>query len=144
MKKLLYLSMLLGAILIVGGSKAQAQFSGTVNATIPFQFHAGGMEFPAGAYTIRSISENADTLMEIRTADGHKAALFTAEQASANLLEKKPELTFNQVGNDYVLSKIDDPSDDSAVEVLNPASVGKQQAANGATRQKHIFGFLHL
>ena len=144
MKKLFYLSMLLGAILIVGGSKAQAQFSGTVDATIPFQFHAGGMEFAAGAYTIRSINADDDTFMEIRTADGHKAALFATEQASADLLQKNPELTFNQVGNDYVLSKIDDPYDDSAVNVLNPASAGKQQAANGPTRQKHIFGFLHL
>jgi hypothetical protein len=138
-KTMLYLFVLVGAILVGGSLKAQAQLPYAVDATIPFQFHAGGAEFPAGDYTIRPVDQN-DSLLEIRTADGKQAALFETEQSELNDTQKKDELIFNHVGDDYFLSEVVDGDDGVGAEVSNPNNAAKQAAATG---EKHILAFLH-
>jgi hypothetical protein len=142
-QKLFYLFVLLGAILIAGGRKAEAQVSQSVDATIPFHFHAGGQEFPAGAYTIRSMNAADDSLMEIRSADGKKAALFETEQSDITAAMKDDELIFNHVGENYFLSEIVDADAGTGAEVFNPNYSGKQQSAP-ASGQTHVHAFLHL
>ena len=143
-KKLLYLFVLVGAILVAGGRKAQAQLDEGVDATIPFQFHAGGTEFPAGKYYIRSVSTADDSLMEIRSVDGRKAGLFETEQGDTTATMKNNELIFNQVGDTYYLSEIVDADDAVGAEVFSADETGKQAAAQPITGRKHILAFLHL
>jgi hypothetical protein len=142
-QKLFYLFVLLSAILIAGGGKAQAQVSQNVDATIPFQFHAGGADFPAGAYTIRSLNSADDSLMEIRSADGQKSALFETEQSDITAAMKDNELIFDHVGDNYFLSKIVDADAGTGAEVFDPDYSGKRQPA-ATTGQKHVHAFLHL
>src|SRR5258707_635758 len=106
--KLIYLSLFLGAIFIVGGSKAQAQVLGELKANIPFEFHAGGATLPAGTYTIRVVDSLEDNLLEIRGADNHRAALLDTRDARSSILPKTSELVFNHTGSDYYLSRIFD------------------------------------
>ena len=124
-KKLLYLFALLIAIAISGGSKAQAQNSEKVKAKIPFQFHAAGAAFPAGTYTIRSISSIDDDVMEIQSADGKKAAVIETQQADTNAAKNAHELIFQHIGDDYVLSGIVDADDGTSVELFNPSYLAK-------------------
>jgi hypothetical protein len=106
--KLIYLSLFLGAISIVGGSKAQAQVLGELKANIPFEFHAGGATLPAGTYTIRVVDSLEDNLLEIRGDDNHRAALIDTRDARSRTLPKTSELVFNHTGSDYYLTRIFD------------------------------------
>lgn len=107
-RKLIYLSLFLGAISIVGGSKAQAQVLGELKASIPFEFHAGGATLPAGTYTIRVVDSLEDNLLEIRGDDNHRAALIDTRDAHSPVLPKTSELVFNHTGSDYYLTSIFD------------------------------------
>jgi hypothetical protein len=142
-KKLFYL--LLGAILIGGGLKGEAQMSEQVNATIPFQFHAGGKQLPAGKYTIRSISTADGSLMQIESVDGHCSALFETEQSDINSTDKSNELVFHQVGGDYILSEIVDGDKGIGAEISDPTyskkNDGTTESANG---QRRIVAFFHM
>ena len=137
-KKLLYLSAIMAAILISGGTKAQAQLAGTVEAKVPFDFHASGTLFPAGTYTIRSIESANEGLMEIQSADGKKAAVLQTENSGPVAQTKNNQLIFDKTGDDYVLSQIVDADDDSGVDVSNPHYSSKR--ATG----RRILGFIHV
>jgi len=142
-QKVLYLFVLLAAILVGGGRKLEAQIMEPMDAHIPFQFHAGGAEFAAGEYSIRSTSEDNDGALEIQSADGKKSALLETEPGDINSSQKNTELIFNQVGNDYYLSEVVDPDDAASAEVLEPDYPGKSEAAKNTTGKKHVFAFLH-
>jgi hypothetical protein len=137
-KKLLYLSAIMAAILISGGTKAQAQLAGTVEVKVPFDFHAAGRLFPAGTYTIRSIENTSEGLLEIQSADGAKAAVLETENSDPAAGTKTNQLIFDKTGDDYVLSQIVDAEDDSGVDVFNPNYSSKP--ATG----RRILGFIHL
>jgi hypothetical protein len=137
-KKLLYLSAIMAAILISGGTKAQAQLGGTVEVKVPFDFHASGTMFPAGTYTIRSIDSGNKDVLEIQSADGKKAAVLETENSDPAAGTKNDELIFDKTGDDYVLSQIVDAEDDSNVEVFNPNYSSKR--ATG----RRILGFIRL
>ena len=117
--KLIYLSLFLGAIFIVGGSKAQAQVIGELKANIPFEFHAGGATLPAGTYTIRVVDSLEDNLLEIRGADNHRAALIDTRDAHSPILPKTSELVFNHTGSDYYLTRIFDQENKDGAALLD-------------------------
>jgi hypothetical protein len=143
-KSLLYLPVLMGAIFIGGGRKAQAQVSEQVGVTIPFQFHVGGRELPAGKYTIRTVSDADNSLMQIQSADGHRSALFETQQSNTKASDTTNELVFHHVGDDYTLSEIVDADNGIGAEVYNSNEAGKKDAAEGAAGQRRIVSFFHL
>jgi hypothetical protein len=142
-KKVLYLLVLLGVIVIGGARKVQAQTAVGAEGKIPFQFYAGGKELPSGNYTIRSVNAADDSAMEILSADGKVAALFETERSDIGAAIKGNELIFNQVGNNYFLSQIVDADKGIDTEVVNPDHRGKQDAAQYSTGRRHILAFLH-
>jgi hypothetical protein len=117
--KLIYFSLFLGAISIVGGSKAQAQVIGDLKATIPFDFHAAGATLPAGSYTIRVLDGSEDNILEIRGDDNHDVALLATRSARSAVLPKTSELVFNHSGSDYYLTRIFDQEDKDGAAILD-------------------------
>src|SRR5258708_6848890 len=100
-KKLIYLFPVLGAILAIGGNKAQAQIVGEVRANIPFEFHAGNGMLPAGNYTLHVLNGADDSLIEIRNDDTRAAALLETRNARSKSLPQTAELLFDHTGNEY-------------------------------------------
>jgi len=49
--------------------KAHAQIIGDLDANIPFQFHVGNKEFPAGNYRIRMVDDDNLGVMQITSID---------------------------------------------------------------------------
>jgi hypothetical protein len=141
-KKVFYLLVLLGALLIGGVRKVQAQIAVSADGNIPFQFYVGGKELPAGKYIIRSVNSADDSAMEIQSADGKVAALFETERSDIGAAMKDNELVFDQAGDNYFLSQIVDADKGTAAEVFNPDYMGKQDAAEHPTERKHVFAFL--
>jgi len=123
--------------LTLSPSKAHAQINGEIEATIPFQFHAGNTKLPAGKYVIHVLDNSDLTIMEISSADGSTSALFDVDGTVANSVPAKSELVFNKYGNRYFLDKLFDEGsqDGSQVPESNYEKRVSQAAAEG---QEHV------
>jgi hypothetical protein len=133
-KHLMSLFVLLGLTLVAGVRKADAQIVGQIVADIPFQFHAGDSNLPAGKYTIAMLENSNLSLMEIRSADGRTSALLRVEQEEAETVPAKTELIFNKYGDQYFLSEMFDEGneDGSKVEESNY----EKKVSKGQTRKE--------
>jgi hypothetical protein len=109
------MSSLVGALLAVGVGQAQAGIGETIEADIPFAFHAGDARFPAGKYVVEPLGQDQN-VMEIRSLDGDQAAAFMVRSTQAETNPMQTELVFNKYGDQYYLSKLfDEGSLDGAV-----------------------------
>lgn len=98
--------------------RIQAQLVGTMEADIPFQFHAGNSKLPAGKYFFRMMDDSDLTLIEISKPDGSVAVLLQVRQAEANSTPRKSELIFNRYGDKYFLEKLFDEGESSGSQVI--------------------------
>jgi hypothetical protein len=135
--KLIYLSLFLGAISIVGGSKAQAQIIGDLRATIPFEFHAAGATLPAGSYIIHVVDGPEDNILEIRGDDNHTVVLLNTRDARSPILPNMSELLFNHAGNDYYLTRIFDQASKDGAAVMD-SGYSKKYGASAPIDQKQV------
>jgi hypothetical protein len=118
-------------------TKANAQIIGDVEATIPFQFHAGSTKLPAGEYRIHVLDNTDLSLMEISSMDGSVSALFQVHQADANSEPSKTELIFNKYGNRYFLAQLFDEGNPSGSQVLE--SGYEKKVSHGTPEgQEHV------
>ena len=118
-------------------SPAHAQLVGTMEADIPFQFHAGDAKLPAGKYVIRMLDDSDLTIMEISRPDGSVAALFQVHSAEANSTPRKSELIFNKYGNRYFLNKVFDEGEPSGSQVAE-SNYEKRVGQANAEAQEHV------
>src|SRR5258708_11445031 len=75
-RQLLSLFASLALALTIGASNAKAQIVGDLRVKVPFEFHAGNSDFPAGEYRIRSVDNSGLDVMQISTMDGSRSGLF--------------------------------------------------------------------
>jgi hypothetical protein len=118
-RKLIYLFAVLCAILVVGGSKAQAQVISELKAKIPFEFHAGGATLPAGNYTINVLGGIESNLVEIRSDDNHSSALLQTMDVESGNQSKPAELLFDHTDGAYYLARIFNQNEDAGVAVID-------------------------
>ena len=118
-------------------SQAHAQIVGSLEADIPFQFHAGNTRLPAGKYVIRMLGDSDPTTMEISKPDGLVAALFQVRSAEANSTPRKAELIFNKYGNKYFLEKIFDEGESDGRQVVR-SNYEKRAGRAAAEAQEHV------
>ena len=135
--QLLSLFIALAFALTIYPSKAQAQIVGKIEANIPFQFHAGNTQLPAGKYVIYVLDDSDPSVMEIRSADGSTAALFQVQPEEANSTPDKSELIFNKYGNRYFLSKLFDEGNPSGSQVVE-SRYEKRVSQEAAEAQAHV------
>ena len=64
--------------------QTHAQLIGTMEADIPFQFHAGHTKLHAGKYQIRMLGNSNLSLIEISKPDGSVAVLLQVRETDAN------------------------------------------------------------
>src|SRR5437899_12772218 len=81
--------------LTIFAGKASAQIDGDLDAEIPFQFHVGTRELPAGKYRIH-LDEASLRIMEITSADGSASALFQVQESDVKSAPARSELIFNK------------------------------------------------
>jgi hypothetical protein len=137
MHRLLPLFMAFVFALAIYPGRAHAQITDTLEANIPFQFHAGNTKLPPGNYSIH-ILENSDLkFMEITSADGSTSALFEIHGTDSSSTPAKGELIFNKYGNRYFLSKLFDEGNPSGNEVVESA-YEKRVSQAAAEAQIHV------
>lgn len=94
------------------GLPAHAQ-EATVVVTVPFEFIAGTKTLPAGTYTVRSTSAVAKSPLIISNRDGGAILLPLAFDDTA---AADASLSFNQVGDQHLLSQIKTPDGTYSIE----------------------------
>jgi hypothetical protein len=123
--------------LTIFAGKASAQIVGDLDADIPFQFHVGNKELPAGKYRIHVQDDSDLTIMEITSVDGSSFALFQVQESDANAAPAKSELIFNKYGDDYFLSKLFDEGNPSGSKVIE-SRYEKQISRGAVVAQEHV------
>ena len=136
-RHLLALSIALLSVVAMYPRKANAQIIGGLQANIPFQFHAGAANLPAGTYRIRMLDDNDLTLMEISNLDGTRSALMQVQDAEANSTPAKSELIFNKYGDQYFLSEMFDEGNASGSKVIE-SNYEKKISQGTETAQEHV------
>ena len=123
--------------LTIFAGKASAQIDGDLDADIPFQFHVGTRELPAGKYRIHVLDEASHRIMEITSADGSASALFQVEESDVNSAPTQSALIFNKYGDNYFLSKLYDEGNPSGSELIE-SRYEKQLSKGAVVAQEHL------
>jgi hypothetical protein len=110
MKNLGKLFLTLSLLVVGGGVVANAQIDSVpqIEANVPFAFTVGDTRLPAGNYYIRTLDDNAPSLLEISSVDGRTSVAFDTENATTrnDRAAKTTELVFDKVGDRYFLSQV--------------------------------------
>lgn len=113
MRKTLAVLLSLGAVIFGCASGAAATGSGdtaySVIIKIPFAFHAGDTQFPAGKYWIempQSPGDATGTLLRISTLDGASCLNMFTMRVEGVTSDTDYHVTFNKYGDAYFLSKV--------------------------------------
>jgi hypothetical protein len=117
-KYLLSLFIALAAAVTLYPSQAQAQIVDNMLVNVPFDFHAGSANLPAGEYRIRLMDDSNLMIMQISSLDGSKSALFQVEETDAKSVPTKSELIFNKYGDHYFLADLFEEGSASGSEVV--------------------------
>ena len=104
MKK--YTRILVALIFLLGlGAASNAQTQPVIAANMPFEFVAGKTTLPAGAYVVKRISAQPFDVLMITSRDkGTSVFVRPIEMEAASTY--KPNMSFNKVGEQHVLSQI--------------------------------------
>ena len=94
--------------IIAASASAKAQtLEYRITANIPFDFSLGEKKLPAGKYWInRSQSGTGDTVIQIRSTDGHQNITHLTIPVQTLNPMKTGVLVFHRYGDEYFLSKI--------------------------------------
>ena len=118
-------------------TQAHAQIIGDLEAKIPFQFHVGNTELPAGEYRIRMLDDSDLTVMQISSMDGSASAVFQVEEAEKSSEPSKSELIFHKYGKRYFLAKLFDEGNPDGSQVVE-SSYEKKISQATSQIQEHV------
>ena len=120
MKRHLSLSMAILMLVVVWATTAQSQAAGPqlMRAHIPFAFHVGSRELPAGDYRITVLNPNSDQkVLQIRSADGRVSAIVNTLGAKAKS-SGKSKLAFRRYGETYFFAQAQVAGESTALAAL--------------------------
>ena len=102
-------------ICLCAASSARAQSTNRVvmQADIPFEFTIGKVTLPAGAYTVRSVSDSSD-ILQLRSADG--LSVLVQMNSIIGKADERAKLSFNRYGNHYFFAQAWMPATQTGLE----------------------------
>ncbi len=100
----------LGLVALTAGP-AFAMDPETLVVHVPFAFSVDNVTLPAGDYRVHPLSILDNNVVEIRSADGHHAALVLTTDAPAERRGAKPELVFDRYGKKRFLRAVGLPEE---------------------------------
>jgi hypothetical protein len=88
------------------GITARAQTVDQVVVNIPFEFVVAGKTLPAGNYRVNRVSDTNSRALVLSSFENEVSALILPTEV-ASRLDDKAKLTFEQVGDEHSLSKVE-------------------------------------
>jgi hypothetical protein len=120
-----FLSAFFGLAALAAASRAQEVDQLRVN--IPHEFVVAGKTLPAGTYRVNRLNDRDLTELEITSVENRAGALLLSSEVRSTRPDKpedKPALTFQHVGDQYFLSKIETADHIFTIPVsVKPATV---------------------
>jgi hypothetical protein len=101
MKNLFYTLFASAVLLTATSVQAQQTY---VKANIPFDFAVGGRAFPAGDYTVKSISQNG--VMRIDDDQESAKAISLSNTCTSSTPASTTKLVFHRLGDHYFLYQV--------------------------------------
>lgn len=117
---------------MAANSPASAKSIDGMKAQVPFDFHIGGRLVPAGAYTIKSLTDDETAL---RISNGRQSAGVMTSAAQKGCDAKgSPRLVFRRYGDQYFLAYVWDAYNNGRAvpESKRERSLRKELRAAGA------------
>jgi hypothetical protein len=109
---------MLSLLLVLGVASVTAQSKRTLN--IPFSFNVGHNTLPAGEYIVEPQTNDSQTVWLLTTRDGSARVVFTTFSARDNQTQEQVKLVFHKYDNEYFLSQVWTPGNNSGRELRKP------------------------
>ena len=101
------LRILIALIGVAGlGMAARGQVSDQIEVNIPYEFVVAGKTLPAGTYRVNRLSDTNEETLVLSSLDS-RARVMVLSTAVESTQADKPEVSFQQVGDQHFLSKIE-------------------------------------
>lgn len=117
-------------LLLLPALSAQAQM---MKVIVPFDFSTGQATLPAGDYNVSKHS-TAQGVLQIRSNDGSAAAFLLTSSVQARQIGEKGKLVFNRYGNQYFLTQVWEPGNDTGHQLRQ--SKAEREIARNAAKPK--------
>jgi hypothetical protein len=85
---------------------AKGQAVDQIIVNIPYEFVVAGKTLPAGTYKVNRVSGDDEGALAISSFENHAAVLVLSSEVSDRTDAEQPSLSFRQVGEQHLLSKI--------------------------------------
>jgi hypothetical protein len=127
---------MLSLLLAVTAVSVSAQSKrSTIN--IPFSFNVGTKTLPAGDYTVEPIRQDSHNVWLVESKNGSDSVLFTTTPVWTSEPQEGAKLVFNRYDDQYFLSQIWSPGDNSGRELRMP-KLERTWAKNGIRAEKVV------
>jgi hypothetical protein len=97
---------------------------------IPYEFVVAGKTLPAGTYKVNRVSDNNQRALTISSFENHAAVFVLSSEVADRSGAKHPSVSFQQVGEQHLLSKIE-TADHVFTIPVSSASVLEAAMKNG-------------
>jgi hypothetical protein len=128
---------LIGVAGFAMGTKAQNLDQIVVN--IPHEFEVAGKTLPAGTYTVARLSINNPWALILNSTETHASALVFATQVQTSHNDK-PKVSFQEVGSEYSLSKIETAHRSFTIPVSRSQTLDAAAKSHAATSSSENSG----
>lgn len=133
----LWTAILFSQVWFLTPSRAGAQITGQVEATISHSFIVSTKTLPAGQYTFRMEGGSDGAIMTVSSEDGKNADQFMVRSSEASSTPAHTELVFRRYGDQEFLSKVYESGNRLGVAVSETSKVEKQLQAQGQQATEH-------
>jgi hypothetical protein len=113
------LSAFFGLAALAITAKGQAADQLVVN--IPYEFVVAGKTLPAGPYRINRVSDKNERALVISSFENRAAVLVLPSEVAGKTRAEQPSVSFQQVGGQHLLSKIETGEHVFTIPVSSPA-----------------------
>jgi hypothetical protein len=101
------LRILMALIGVAGlGMAARGQVSDQIQVNIPYEFVVAGKTLPAGTYRVNRLRDNDEETLVLSSVETNARAMVLSTSVESARADK-PEVSFEQVGGQHFLSKIE-------------------------------------
>ena len=100
---------------------AQAQEVDHIVVTIPYEFVVAGTTLPAGSYEVRRSSNRVESRILLLSSYNNRASVLLVPFEVKNARNNKPQVSFERVGQQYVLSKIQTAQNVYEISISRPS-----------------------
>jgi hypothetical protein len=106
-----YASILLTIVFVLGlGVTAKAEIRNEIVVTLPFAFVVSGKTLPAGTYRVSRFSDDKDTGLLFSSRE-NRTGVFVHALEIENARVGGPSVSFEQIGGQHFLTRIQTPDD---------------------------------